>query len=167
MTGKKIRQSPAYTGVTSLGICLRNDIVAETTKYFMKSVGYKGMLDVGYRYDKRDGKYKVLDVNPRIGSTFRLFVGNNGLDVARAEYSDLTGQQVPSSEIIEGRRWLVEDSDLFSSIRYYIDKNLKFTQWAKSFRGVQETAWFALDDPFPFFVMCGVRARTFLKNPAL
>ena len=112
----------------------------------MKSIGYRGILDIGYRYDMRDGKYKVLDINPRIGSTFRLFVGENGLDVARAQYLDLTGQSVPSSELVEGRKWFVEDRDLVSSFRYHYEKSLTFKQWLTSYRGVQESAWFAWDD---------------------
>lgn len=154
VTGRKLRQTPPYTGMTSLGVCLRNDFVAETTKRFMSDIGYKGILDIGYRFDKRDGKYKVLDINPRIGCTFRLFVADNGLDVARAQYLDLTGQYVPSSHITEGQKWLLEDSDFFSSIQYYLDKNLTLGQWARSFRGVKETAWFAPDDLFPFINMC-------------
>jgi D-aspartate ligase len=153
-TGKKIRQNPAYTGATCLGICLRNDTVIETTKHFLKSVGYRGMIDIGYRYDSRDGKYKVLDINPRCGSTFRLFVGNNGLDVMRAEYLDLTGQNVPHDSMVEGRKWLVEDWDVVSSYRYFRDGNLTVPQWIKSFRGVQENGWFAWDDILPFFLMC-------------
>jgi predicted ATP-grasp superfamily ATP-dependent carboligase len=162
MTGKKIRQSPVHTGVTSLGVCLRNSAVDELTRSFMKSIGYRGILDIGYRYDTRDGKYKVLDVNPRIGSTFRLFVGNNGLDVARAEYLNLTGQEVPSSEVVEGRKWFVEDRDFVSSIRYHYEKSLTFKQWVKSFRGVKETAWFAWDDLSPFFLMCMRSSRKML-----
>lgn len=154
ITGKKIRLAPVYTGYTSLGICLKNDTVEETTKRFMKEIGYKGILDIGYRYDCRDGKYKVLDINPRIGATFRLFVGENGLDVARAQYLDLTGQDVPESKIVEGRKWLVEDRDLVSSLRYYRDKKLTIREWIRSFRGVQEVAWFAVDDLLPFFLMC-------------
>ncbi len=154
ITGKKIRLAPVYTGYTSLGVCLKNDSVEETTKRFMKEIGYKGILDIGYRYDFRDGKYKVLDINPRIGATFRLFVGENGLDVARAQYLDLTGQEVPESKIVEGRKWLVEDRDLISSIRYYRDKKLTIREWIRSFRGVQEVAWFAVDDLLPFFLMC-------------
>jgi D-aspartate ligase len=153
ITGKKIRQAPPYTGATSLGICLRNDSVEETTKRFLKAIGYKGIVDIGYRYDKRDGNYKVLDINPRIGSTFRLFLGSDGLDVARAEYLDLTGQSVPSNIIIEGRKWLVEDADLFSSMRYYRDGNLRLGQWLRSYYGVNETAWFSWGDPFPFFIV--------------
>lgn len=159
ITGKKIRQDPPYRGITSLGVCLKNDTLIEMTKRFMKSICYQGILDIGYRYDLRDGKYKVLDINPRIGCTFRLFVGDNGLDVARVEYMDLTGQQVPSSQIIEGRKWIVEDSDLVSSLRYFHDKNLTFRQWVKSLRGIQETGWFAPDDLLPAFLMCARFAR--------
>ena len=154
ITGKKIRLAPVYTGYTSLGICIKNDTVVETTKRFMKEIGYKGILDIGYRYDSRDGQYKVLDINPRIGATFRLFVSDNGLDVARVQYLDLTGQSVPTSNIIEGRKWWVEDRDIISSFHYFRDKKLKIGEWIKSFHGVQESAWFAWDDIIPFFIMC-------------
>ncbi len=153
ITGRKIRQMPAYTGATSLGICVRNEAVEETTKFFMERIGYKGILDIGYRYDRRDGKYKVLDINPRIGTTFRLFTGADGLDVVRAEYLDLTGQEIPESHAVDGRKWFVEDSDLISSVRYFLDKRLSLRQYLASFRGIREAAWFAHDDPLPFFVM--------------
>jgi D-aspartate ligase len=164
MTGRKIRQSPIHKGVTSLGICLHNPTVEAMTKHFMKSIGYKGILDIGYRYDSRDGKYKVLDANPRIGASFRLFVASNGLDVARAAYLDLTGQPVPSSQIIEGRKWFVEDRDLVSSFRYHYEKTLSFKQWATSFHNVQEGAWFAWDDLLPFFVQSARFSRKVLSR---
>ena len=153
MVGRKIRQSPIHTGVASLGICLKNNTVDKLTKRFMKSIGYKGILDIGYRYDARDEQYKVLDVNPRIGASFRLLVGDNGMDSPRAEYLDLTGQKVPSSRMVEGRKWFIEDRDLVSSFRYIREKSLTLQQWLKSFQGVRESAWFAVDDPAPFFVM--------------
>ena len=121
------------------------------TRSFMKGIGYRGVLDVGYRYDARDGQYKVLDVNPRIGATFRLFVGDNGLDVARAFYLDMTMQQVPTTKICEGRKWVVEDRDLSSSVRYWRDGKLSVRQWLSSFRGVRETAYLAADDMRPVF----------------
>ena len=171
-TGKKIRQNPVYTGSTSLGICLRNDEVDRTTREFMKAVGYQGILDIGYRYDARDGKYKVLDVNPRIGATFRLFVDTNGLDVARALYLDLTGQAVPRVASTEGRKWIVEDRDVESCYKYWRDGKLGFREWLCSFRGLREGAWFACDDPRPFYAMCLRLFATFWRwatrrsNPA-
>lgn len=162
--GKKLRQSPIHTGVASLGICLKNDAVDQLTRRFMKSIGYKGIVDIGYRYDARDGQYKVLDVNPRIGASFRLLVADNGLDCPRAAYLNLTGQKVPSSQMVEGRKWFIEDRDLVSSFRYWREKSLSFREWFISFRGVQESAWFAWDDPAPFVMMCARSSRKILSN---
>ena len=148
-TGKKLRQYPVYTGLTSLGICLRNELVEKRTLEFMKKAGYRGILDIGYRYDARDKEYKVLDVNPRVGATFRLFVGANGLDVVRALYLDLTGQPVPATSTLEGRKWIVEDCDLISCYNYFRDGKLSFRQWLQSHKGIQEAGVFAADDPLP------------------
>lgn len=153
VTGKKIRRFPVNTGVTSLGICIRNEAVESITAEFMKSIGYQGILDIGYRCDQRDGKYKVLDVNPRIGCTFRLFEGTNGMDVARALYLHLTGHPVAKAPAAEGRKWIVEDFDLFSALRSIRDRTLTLQEYIKSFRGVQEAACFAFDDPLPFLLM--------------
>ncbi len=154
ITGRKIRQYPVYIGQTSLGICLRNDFVYETTVRWMKELSYKGILDIGYRYDARDGQYKVLDVNPRIGATFRLFVDQNGMDVARVIYLDLTGQPVSQGAAREGRKWMVEDADIASFLRYRKDGKLTFPQWLKSLPGIEEGAYFAADDMRPFWNMC-------------
>jgi D-aspartate ligase len=153
VTGKKIRRFPVNTGVTSLGVCIRNETVERTTTEFMKAIRYKGILDIGYRYDQRDGKYKVLDVNPRIGCTFRLFTATNGMDVARALYLQLTGQPVALGKAAEGRKWIVEDFDLVSALYSLRDGTLTLQDWMRSFRGVQETSCFAFDDPLPFLLM--------------
>lgn len=152
MTGQKIRQNPVYTGASCLAVCIQNSAVYQLTLKFMKSVGYRGILDIGFRYDARDGKYKVLDVNPRIGATFRLFLGTNGMDVIRALYLDLTGQGVPkSAPAPDGRKWIVEDCDLVSSWRYYRDGKLKPAEFVRSFRGLQEFSFLSLTDPVPMF----------------
>lgn len=164
ITGRKIRQAPVYTGYTSLGVCVPNDAVVSLTKAFMKAVGYRGILDIGYRFDERDGLYKVLDVNPRVGATFRLFVGENGMDVVRAAYLDLTGQPVPATDPRPGRRWFVEDRDLSSSYRYYRDGRLTVGEWVRSFRGVEEAAFFAADDAAPFVRMVTNHVRKSLKS---
>jgi D-aspartate ligase len=153
MTGKKIRRFPVNTGVTSLGMCVANETVIRTTTDFMRAIGYRGILDIGYRRDMRDGQYKVLDVNPRIGCTFRLFSALDGLDVARTLYLDMTGQPVPPAEFAQGRKWLVEDFDLFSSLRSWCAGGLSIQDWIRSLAGVQETACFAMDDPLPFLMM--------------
>lgn len=153
LTAKMIRQYPAYKGVTSLGVCVTNDVVAKQTRDFMKAVGYRGALDIGYKYDAHTGQYKAIDVNPRIGRTFRLLVDSTGMDVARALYLDLTGQPVVTGVPREGRKWVVENFDLLSSPTYRRDSKLSLWQWMQSYRGIEEGAWFARDDLRPFFMM--------------
>jgi len=150
ITGKKIHQTPVYTGMTALGICLPNATIQAQTEKLVRALGYQGILDIGYRFDRRDGSYKLLDANPRLGATFRLFVGTDGMDVVRAQYLHFTGQPVPTSTMCVGRKWIVEDADLVSCIQYYRDHVLTLRQWIASYRGVQEGAWFASDDLRPF-----------------
>jgi D-aspartate ligase len=150
VTGHKIRQAPPYTGATTLGICRRNDTVTGMTVDLMQTLSYRGVLDLGYRYDPRDGTYKLLDVNPRVGGAFRLLCGANGLDVIRTLYLDMTGQSVPVDEPDEGRRWMVENMDLISSIKYHRDGVLSARDWLHSLRDIHETAWIAKDDVAPF-----------------
>jgi predicted ATP-grasp superfamily ATP-dependent carboligase len=166
-TGRKIRQCPIHTGAASLGECRWYEEVASLTQRFMKEIGYKGILDIGYRLDPRDGQYKVLDINPRVGQAFRLFVADNGLDVIRALYLDLTGQAIPRSTPIDGRRWVIEDYDLASSFRYYQEGSLKLGDWLSSFSKVQEGAYFSLRDPLPFSTMVLQRMRQLLLERVL
>jgi len=158
--GRKLRQSPPYTGATSLGECRENPAVRDTTVSLMKRLGYRGILDIGYRFDRRDGQYKLLDANPRLGASFRLFVDSNGLDVVRALYSDLSGGSLsrPGSTVA-GRKWLVETSDAASAIVYRRDGLLSTRAWLGSLRGIEETAWMAADDVKPGIRHYGVASR--------
>jgi D-aspartate ligase len=154
-TGHKIRQFPVHVGCASLGVCRTNADVAHLTMRFMKVIGYRGVLDIGYRFDARDGKYKVLDINPRVGQAFRLFVDKDGLDSVRALYLDLTGQSVPACVPREERKWLIEDMDIVSSYHYYREGSLSLGDWLRSFKGVEESMWFRWRDPWPFLQMAG------------
>ena len=159
ITGQKLRQFPATGGVTSLGLCINNDEVVESTVSLMQRIGYTGILDCGYRYDARDGKYKMLDVNPRIGSSFRLFVDSAGTDVARTWYADATGQPVVTGERVDGRRWIVEDFDLVSLFQEHGYGLRAPLTWLRSLPTVDEAAWFAKDDIRPLLHLGRSRVR--------
>lgn len=159
-TGRKLRQHPAHTGMTSLGVCEHNPAVVETTERLMRRIGYRGIVDMGYRFDARDGRYKLLDVNPRIGATFRLFVDPAGTDVLRALYLDMTGQPPrPRAAAREGRRWLVEHHDLSEVAAAVRRRDLSVRAWLRSLAAVRETAWFSPRDPLPAVALALAFAR--------
>jgi D-aspartate ligase len=157
-TGQKVRQFPRGTGAATLGVSRENHVVTEMTKTLMKSLGYRGLVDMNYRLDERDGQYKLLDVNARLGSTFRLFVDEGGLDIVRVAYLDLTDQPIPVSVMRTDRRWLVEPFDVWAYRDYHRHEGLTFSQWMRSVVGVDERAWFAWDDPRPFLAMAALFA---------
>ena len=158
-TGQKLRQHPAHMGIATFGICRHNQEVVDTTVRLLSRLRYWGVVDIGYRYDRRDGQYRVLDINPRLGGAFRLFVDRNGLDVARAMYLDLTGQPVPATEPWEGRLWIKEDADLIALKYYRRLDGLKLTTWLRSVRQADEGATFSFRDPLPFLLSIGSLAH--------
>jgi predicted ATP-grasp superfamily ATP-dependent carboligase len=146
--------------MTSLGVCEHNQAVVETTERFMRRIGYRGIVDMGYRHDARDGRYKLLDVNPRIGATFRLFVDAAGIDVLRALYLDMTGQPAPPrAPVLEGRRWLVEHHDVAEAAAAIRRRDMTVGGWLRSLLPVREGAWFSPADPLPAAALAVAFAR--------
>ena len=162
-TGVKERSYPAHAGLTSFGRCLPNEALRDSVTALLGRLGYRGIADLDLRLDDRDGQYKLLDFNPRLGAQFRLFTGPDGLDVVRAAYLDLTGQPVTGAAPESGRSFMVESYDPLAAISYWRRGEISLRSWLAGARRVDETAWFARDDLRPFELMCirmGWRALT-------
>jgi D-aspartate ligase len=153
-TGRKLRSYPPSAGPTTLGKSAPNARLQQEAEALLESLSYCGIMDLDYRFDNRDGQYKLVDFNPRIGAQFRLFEDSAGLDVARALYLDLTGKSVPRSSALQDRTFIVEFHDLAAGFGYIREGGLTVHQWWLSLKGTREFAWFSLDDPFPFLAMC-------------
>jgi D-aspartate ligase len=153
-TGVKERSYPAHAGLTSFGRSEPNGRLRSQVTGLLSRLGYRGILDLDLRWDPRDDQYKLLDFNPRIGAQFRLFRDSAGLDVAVAQYLDLTGSVLPAGEQVAGRRFLVENYDPIAALGYWRRGELGLRSWLASVRSADETAWFARDDLRPFGLMC-------------
>lgn len=152
-TGQKLRQCGEGAGPTSLGRVATRPEVTEAATRLMRELDYRGIVDMGFRYDRRDGSFRLLDVNPRIGSTFRMFTADNGIDVARALHLYLTGRTVPSCANPDGRVWIDERGDVGSVARGISNRSLGVGAWLRSLRRIDEAAWWATDDQRPFYAM--------------
>lgn len=148
-TGQRLRLSPPHMGHTTLGVCRKNAELEALASRFISATGFRGIVDAEFRYDSRDGVYKLLDANPRVGGNFRAFLDVGGIDVVRALYLDQTGREVPPVEPREGHLWLKEDSELITFVQHRRRGELNLGTWLRSLRGVDEGAIFALRDPLP------------------
>lgn len=146
-TGRKVRSWPPRSGMTTCAVSVENPALRDISTQFIAKVGFRGVCDLDWRFDRRDGQYKLLDFNPRVGAQFRLFETASGIDVLRAMHLDLSGRRVPISEPMQLRRIVVENFDLPARLLVRSDE-----QWDAT-AGVTELAWWASDDPLPFVIM--------------
>jgi D-aspartate ligase len=148
-TGIKLRSWPPHAGVTVHGRSVSNEHVAELSTKLCRQIGYQGIADLDWRFDRRDGRYRLLDFNPRVGAQFHLFRTEAGIDVVRALHLGLTGRHVPSSRQIEGRGLVVEN--LYAAAMF--SRRRSAEPIALPQKGKTAFAWIALDDPLPFLAM--------------
>ena len=150
-TGYKVRSWPPHAGVTACAYSVPNPVLAHINKEFCKEIGFQGIADLDWRFDRRDGCYKLVDFNPRMGNQFRLFETDVGIDVVRALHLDLTGCELPAGEQVNGRRILVEHADL--PARLFYRGSTRSVPMAPLHPTETELAWVARDDPMPFLTM--------------
>ena len=129
----------------------RNDELCSRSEGLLRVVSYSGISDLDWRRDKRDGQYKVMDCNPRIGMNFRMFETAAAIDVVRALHLNLTGRSVNCSAMVEGRRLTVEPYYILSSIRSW--HRMPALKREQAFHESRELGWWSSDDILPFFVM--------------
>jgi predicted ATP-grasp superfamily ATP-dependent carboligase len=153
-TGIKTRSWPPHAGMTAGARLTSNPELADLTITLCQRLGYQGIVDLDWRRDLRDQRYKLLDFNPRMGAQFRLCEGvdDEGLsvDVVRAGYLDLTGRPVPAVAPSEGRCFVLEIVDLPARIAH---RHSPPVPAARVSGAGTELAWWARDDPRPFFLM--------------
>ena len=155
-TGKKLLDYPAGAGSTAVGLSLHNEEFCSQAEFFLKAISYSGICDMDWRLDKRDGRYKILDYNPRIGLNFRMFETSAGIDVVRAQHLNLTGRSIRGSPMVEGRLLTVESLYFLSTIHGGRRSILRIDAFIDPLTVTRELAWWSSDDPLPFFVM-GIR----------
>lgn len=161
-TGVKVRSWPPHAGMTACAYVVPNPELATLAGEFIKHIGFSGIVDLDWRYDRRDGRYKLLDFNPRMGAQFRLFEDTAGIDVVRAQHLDLTGQRIPEGEQLNGRRFTVENIDLPAMLAYR--RSGYTTPHAPRRARGTELAWLAPDDIKPFFTMLARFVRPGVKH---
>ena len=156
-TGTKYRSWPPHAGPTAYARVVGNEHLTKLASELCQEIGYRGIVDMDWRYDRRDDTYKLLDCNPRVGAQFRLFETDSGIDVVRAMHLDLTGRAVPPGRQVEGRALVVEHYDARAAFAYARHRTDRVR--VPHARGPVELSWFAWDDPLPALAL-GARMMT-------
>jgi D-aspartate ligase len=80
LVARRARQYPVEFGITSTFVeTVEQAAVEQAADRFLASIRFSGLVELEFKYDMRDGRYKVLDVNPRPWTWIAL-AGAAGLD---------------------------------------------------------------------------------------
>lgn len=150
---RKVRQNPTEFGVGTVMESFHDDELAKIGLKFFEGIGYRGIGSIELKLDDRDGKYKMIELNPR------LWAQNSqptyaGINFPLTMYKDLTGQPVTELEYQDGIRWMdtLEDARAFWWYRQRGRTN--FGELARMWLSIDCHAHFAWDDLMPAFVHC-------------
>jgi predicted ATP-grasp superfamily ATP-dependent carboligase len=92
--GKKLTQYPDNFGVFSSGSNEAPEIVKEQGKKLLEIMDLQGINEPEFKYDSRDGKYKLMEINLRSMMWHR--VGNlSEVNIQYTQYLDAIGEKVP------------------------------------------------------------------------
>lgn len=148
--GQVVMQEPTTTGVgnyTAL-IVRKNKELMDKLVQFMEDIGYKGFANFDIKYDKRDGTYKLFEVNIRQGRS-SYYLTQAGHNIAKILVDDVIYQKdkeftyvdsdhifavIPKGvlkryvwdpEIAEEVRMLIKEGKYKNPVFYKSDKGLK------------------------------------------
>ena len=149
MTARRSRQYPIEFGFTSTLVeTVSSPDITALARKLLSSTGFEGFVEVEFKFDARDGKYKVLDVNPRPWSWFGLCEAA-GLDFPSILRRTAAGKGVGPMCADPGFAWIHVARDFLASTQLVLRGRLSMTAYLKSISRKFSFAAFALDDPMP------------------
>ncbi len=105
--GRKLIQTPPGIGTARLAEAVWVDEVVDAGLHLLRALGCNGLSQVEFKRDPRDGKFKLMEVNPRLWQWHGLAAAC-GVDMPLIAYRDLTGEDVvPASMNGEQRLWAI------------------------------------------------------------
>ena len=132
---QKVRQQPVGFGFGCLVQSLHYPEMVDLGKEFFTKIGYRGVGSSEFKMDKRDGRLKLIELNPRYWQQNAL-PERCGMNFALANYMDMTGQEVgPILEYRSGVKWVNLYSDLESFREYRKRGQLTAMDWLRSLKG--------------------------------
>lgn len=92
-------------------------------KKFLEEIGFRGYANIDLKYDRRDGKYKIFELNIRQGRS-SYFVTANGYNMAKYLVEDrVYDRPAPTEYGSNNHLWHTVPKDLL--IKYTMDEDLK------------------------------------------
>jgi D-aspartate ligase len=106
-SGRKLRQTPPGIGTCRVGEAVWVQEAVDAALRLLQAFGFHGLSQVEFKRDARDGRFKLMEINPRLWQWHGLAAAC-GVDLPRIAYADLVGEELPDATMNGGgKRWAI------------------------------------------------------------
>jgi len=167
-TKRKLRQYPNGFGGGCYHVTEWSPETAELGLRFFQAVGLRGIGNVEFKRDARDGRLKLIECNPRFTAANEQ-VCRAGIDLALLSYNRVVGAPLPRVDRFrEGIRLWLPLEDLMAYRSYARAGELGFGAWARSLLHMQHFPILRWSDPLPTLVgFCRIFSRVLTIGDAV
>ena len=151
LVARRARQYPVDFGRSSTFVeTVEQDEVETLACRFLQSLDYSGVVEIEFKYDRRDRRYKLLDVNGRFW-TWTGLGALAGVDFPYLAWRQALGHDVSCvrTEAKTGVAWMYASRDIPAAFAEIARGPLTVGKYLTGFRKELVFASFALDDPLP------------------
>ena len=151
-TARRTRQYPVDFGYTSTFVEVVDEPqLIDAARRLLGSIGHHGLVEVEFKRDARDGSMKVLDVNPRPWTWFRLGAAA-GVDLGAMLWAIKSGQTVQAASARPNTSWMYLVRDMVAAGKLISSRRLTKRAYLGSFATVKAWADFTASDPVPALI---------------
>lgn len=149
VVARRTRQVPMDFGRFSTYVeAVEEPGVIEPSVRLLRSLRYTGLVEIEFKRDPRDDRYKLLDVNPRVWGWHTLG-DRTGVDFSYLLWRIAHGEPVPEVRVSAGLRWRMPSRDLPVAALEILRGRLSLRGYMQSLNHSPTSPIFASDDPLP------------------
>lgn len=105
-TFRKLATMPAHFGATSRAVSEHSEALMDLARVAGQRFEYVGLADIDVKYDARDGRFKYLELNPRLGMC-HYFGTRCGVNLTLDAYRLMSGETLaPQAPQAVGKTYL-------------------------------------------------------------
>lgn len=152
LVARRARQYPIDFGFTSTYVETVEQPEVEAQAFrFLADLRFSGLVEAEFKFDARDGRTKLLDVNPRAWTWIGLGAAA-GVDFPLIQFQLATGQTIPRRHGRSGCAWSHVSRDVVAATQAMLAGSLGVADYARSALRPTTFGAYAPDDLWPVVV---------------
>jgi D-aspartate ligase len=149
LIARRARQFPVDFGFTSTFVeTVADPGIKDDAERLLAAARYHGLVEIEFKHDEREQRFKVLDINTRIWTWIGL--GERaGVDFPYLAWRVACGLPVETGAARSGVAWVHLSRDMVAAAQEIMAGRLSLRAYLRSLAIPRTSAAFARDDPLP------------------